>query len=296
METVVGRGTGRRSIPPTTRSNARALAPATGRLYRAALRLHASRARDCDHGGGLYRKRQAMIAPVFADTKFNRRDRPLPTPGKIGVSLKSRRLITATHNLLKLFRHQPRPPRPERPAPARLSKSPTTERCTAVADKTGSDTICQQPRLKAVAARRARCLLDDLGSGGVPREIQLRESGQTRKAIQDKAAGDGYVQARALADHRDLYARVGALDEMVWDSLVLVPEQHDGSLPGRLDQCERRGIFGELNRDDAPAGGALPFEPAVLAGLERISALSGNALEWPMAPREAPAATCTRSR
>ncbi len=34
---------------------------------------HMRRVLETDHGGGLYRKRKAMIEPVFANTKFNRR-------------------------------------------------------------------------------------------------------------------------------------------------------------------------------------------------------------------------------
>jgi hypothetical protein len=60
---------------------------------------------DTDHGGGLYRKRQGMIEPVFADTKFNRRIDRFQRRGR-SACRSEWRLITATHNLLKLFRHQ----------------------------------------------------------------------------------------------------------------------------------------------------------------------------------------------
>jgi hypothetical protein len=58
-----------------------------------------------DRGRQLYGKRQTTIEPVFAHTKFNRRiDRFL----RRGISAcRSKwRLITATHNLLKLHSHQ----------------------------------------------------------------------------------------------------------------------------------------------------------------------------------------------
>jgi transposase len=58
-----------------------------------------------DRGKQLYGKRQATIEPVFAHTKFNRRiDRFL----RRGISAcrSEWRLITATHNLLKLHSHQ----------------------------------------------------------------------------------------------------------------------------------------------------------------------------------------------
>jgi Transposase DDE domain len=58
-----------------------------------------------DRGRELYGKRQTTIEPVFANTKFNRRiDRFL----RRGISAcpSEWRLISATHNLLKLHRHQ----------------------------------------------------------------------------------------------------------------------------------------------------------------------------------------------
>ena len=63
---------------------------------------------ETDHGGGLYRKRQGMIEPVFADTKFNRRIDRFQRRGR-SACRSEWRLITATHNLLKLFRHQMAP-------------------------------------------------------------------------------------------------------------------------------------------------------------------------------------------
>ncbi len=75
---------------------------------------------------------------------------------------------------------------------------------------------------------------------------QRRRSGQPREAIEDEAAGDCDVQARALADHRDLDAGIGALHEIVWDSLVLVAQQYDRSLLRRLAQRERQRILCEL--------------------------------------------------
>jgi hypothetical protein len=61
-----------------------------------------------DTGADLYRKRQQMIEPVFADTKFNRRiDRFLRRGGSAARC--EWRLITASGNLMKLHRHQLRP-------------------------------------------------------------------------------------------------------------------------------------------------------------------------------------------
>ena len=57
-----------------------------------------------DPGRELYRKRQPMIEPVFAHTKFNRRLDRFRRRGR-GAVRAEWRLITATHNLLKLHRH-----------------------------------------------------------------------------------------------------------------------------------------------------------------------------------------------
>lgn len=58
-----------------------------------------------DYGGGLYRKRKAMIEPVFAQTKHNRRISQFQRRGR-SAARSEWRLITATHNLMKLHKHQ----------------------------------------------------------------------------------------------------------------------------------------------------------------------------------------------
>ena len=57
-----------------------------------------------DRGAELYRKRQPMIEPVFGQTKFNRRIDRFHRRGRHAARTEWR-LITATHNLLKLYRH-----------------------------------------------------------------------------------------------------------------------------------------------------------------------------------------------
>jgi transposase len=66
---------------------------------------HMRRVLQTDHGGGLYAKRKAMIEPVFANTKFNRRIDRFQRRGR-SAAHSEWRLITATHNLLKLHKHQ----------------------------------------------------------------------------------------------------------------------------------------------------------------------------------------------
>src|SRR5829696_5837316 len=57
-----------------------------------------------ERGGELYRKRQPMIEPVFAQIKFNRGLDRFRRRGR-GAVRAEWRVITATHNLLKLHRH-----------------------------------------------------------------------------------------------------------------------------------------------------------------------------------------------
>jgi hypothetical protein len=59
---------------------------------------------DTPAAGELYAQRQRMIEPVFADTKFNRRADRFLRRGRAAVRSEWR-LITATGNLLKLWRH-----------------------------------------------------------------------------------------------------------------------------------------------------------------------------------------------
>jgi Transposase DDE domain len=60
---------------------------------------------DTQLGGDLYRKRKGMIEPVFGNTKFNRGIDRFQRRGYSAVRSEWR-LITATHNLLKLHTHQ----------------------------------------------------------------------------------------------------------------------------------------------------------------------------------------------
>ena len=57
-----------------------------------------------DKGKELYSRRQAMVEPVFADIKQNRRAGRFKRRGRAAVRSEWR-LIAATHNLLKLHRH-----------------------------------------------------------------------------------------------------------------------------------------------------------------------------------------------
>jgi transposase len=59
-----------------------------------------------DEGRALYRQRQTMIEPIFGQTKFNRRAERFRRRG-LDACQAEWRLITATHNLLKLWRATP---------------------------------------------------------------------------------------------------------------------------------------------------------------------------------------------
>ena len=60
---------------------------------------------ETDTGAALYAKRQVLIEPVFANTKFNRRLDRFLRRGRAACRSEWR-LINTTHNLLKLHAHQ----------------------------------------------------------------------------------------------------------------------------------------------------------------------------------------------
>jgi transposase len=86
-------------IPPDASKRRGARPGWDGGLYAFMRRVLAT-----EHGGGLYRQRQPMIEPVFGQTKHNRGLDRFHRRGRAAVRSEWR-LITATHNLLKLHRH-----------------------------------------------------------------------------------------------------------------------------------------------------------------------------------------------
>jgi transposase len=97
MERIVDRGIPV-LIPPDAKSRKGTRPGWDGGLYAFMRRVLAS-----DRGGELYGQRQAIIEPVFANTKFNRGIDRFRRRGRAAVRAEWR-LITATHNLLKLHR------------------------------------------------------------------------------------------------------------------------------------------------------------------------------------------------
>jgi hypothetical protein len=98
MERIVDRGIPV-LIPPDAKSRKGTRPGWDGGLYAFMRRVLAS-----ERGGELYGQRQAIIEPVFANTKFNRGIDRFRRRGRAAVRTEWR-LITATHNLLKLHRH-----------------------------------------------------------------------------------------------------------------------------------------------------------------------------------------------
>jgi transposase len=98
MERIVDQGIAV-LIPPDASKRRGARPGWDGGLYAFMRRVLAT-----EHGGGLYRQRQPMIEPVFGQTKHNRGLDRFHRRGRAAVRTEWR-LITATHNLLKLHRH-----------------------------------------------------------------------------------------------------------------------------------------------------------------------------------------------
>ena len=90
-------------IPPDAKKRAGARPGWDGGLY-----AFMRRVLDTDAGGELYAKRQTMIEPIFADTKFNRRIDRFLRRGR-SAARSEWRLTNAAHNLLKLWRHTSAP-------------------------------------------------------------------------------------------------------------------------------------------------------------------------------------------
>jgi hypothetical protein len=102
MEAIVDRGL-QVLIPPDAGKRKGARPGWDGGLYAFMRRVLAS-----ERGGELYARRQGMIEPVFADMKFNRRCDRFQRRGR-SAARSEWRLIAATHNLLKLWRHTTAP-------------------------------------------------------------------------------------------------------------------------------------------------------------------------------------------
>jgi hypothetical protein len=90
-------------IPPDAKKRAGARPGWDGGLYAFMRRVPAA-----EHGGSLYAKRQTMIEPVIADTKFNRPIDRFLRRGR-AAARSEWRLAAAGHNMRKLWRHNTAP-------------------------------------------------------------------------------------------------------------------------------------------------------------------------------------------
>src|SRR5512133_3864744 len=90
-------------VPPDANKRAGARPGWNGGLY-----AFMRRALATDQGAALYAKRQGMIEPVFADTKFNRGIDRFLRRGR-AAARSEWRLTNTAHNLLKLWRHTTAP-------------------------------------------------------------------------------------------------------------------------------------------------------------------------------------------
>lgn len=107
IEAVVARGS---QVLVNPDASTRPVRRADGRRLRdkrvAGLYAHMQRVITSEHGRALYGRRQIMIEPVFAHAKVIRRADRFQRRG-IAACRAGWRLIAATHNLLKLWRHAP---------------------------------------------------------------------------------------------------------------------------------------------------------------------------------------------
>ena len=101
MERIMATGTQVLVPPDSSRRRGKSTRPGwDGGLY-----AFMRRVLSTDRGSELYGKRQPMIEPVFANTKFNRKITRFHRRGRAATRTEWR-LITATHNLRKLHNHQ----------------------------------------------------------------------------------------------------------------------------------------------------------------------------------------------
>jgi Transposase DDE domain len=106
-------------VPPDASKRKGARPGRNGVLYAFMRRVLAS-----EHGGELYRQRQPMIEAVFGQTKHNRGMARFHRRGRAAVRTEWR-LITATHNLMKLYRAHWRRRRPDNGGRRRQERFPS---------------------------------------------------------------------------------------------------------------------------------------------------------------------------
>jgi hypothetical protein len=159
--------------------------------------------------GELYAQRQRMIEPIFADTKFNRRADRFLRRGR-AAARSEWRLITATGNLLKLWRHTTAPSGGLTAAAPLLQQRRALPRETTTAEPgtaTTSD-LSQQPPCNGAAglrgSRRAgRDVIGRIAQGrremSKPAAAALALRHPTAQPLLEHRAGEADVAANAQA-------------------------------------------------------------------------------------------------
>ena len=197
MEQLTGRGTVV-LIPPDAGKRER---PGwDGGLYTFMRRVLAS-----DRGGELYAKRKGMIEPIFADTKFNRRCDRFQRRGR-AAARSEWRLITATHNLLKLHRHQlataakreaegaRTASRPDRTARTRTDRDEPAVRRTAAVSPDGDTPPADTPsatRTRTFARQPPRSATARRGSDHASFATASRQQDKSREGRPGRDASHG---------------------------------------------------------------------------------------------------------
>ena len=124
---------------------------------------------------------------------------------------------------------------------------------------------------------------------------------QPGEAIQDQGSGDGDVEARAGADHRDGDDLVDQGPGFRRDAVAFVSEQHDAARSGCREIAERGRVVGELHRVDAAAGRTLALDPGELRAIDPVHVRPSApqrvaALRAPPDSAPCPAPPCTHRR
>jgi hypothetical protein len=118
-----------------------------------ALRVHATRS-DPSRGPP-YARRQGMIEPVFAHTKFNRRCDRFLRRGR-SACRSEWRLIHATHSLLKLHKHTTAHRPPDQPPGAPAGETMSDAALRHGPTPTSSAATRQPPRIPTLSLRSSR--------------------------------------------------------------------------------------------------------------------------------------------
>jgi hypothetical protein len=132
---------------------------------------------ETDLGGGLYRKTQAMIEPVFANTKFNRRIDRFQRRDR-SAARSEWRLITATHSLLKPHKHQ------IAPAAARKGPSQPTDKATP---RPGKNHPARRPTRPPHPAAHTRRTLYATAMTSSESSVRSRFDRRIRRAMQRRS-------------------------------------------------------------------------------------------------------------